>query len=89
MLHRPVPRIIHPYSLATTEILYRMPDHPHLLQSFIWQTMDIAPEFPSIAKFLAHWERHIEAVIHSVKIASKELTRPAEFRRVDAVWTLH
>ena len=89
MLHRRVPRIIHPYCLATTEVLYRMPDYPHLLQSFIWQTMDIAPEFPSVAKFLSHWEKNIEAAIHSVKVASKALAKPAEFRRVDAVWTLH
>lgn len=89
MLQRRVPRIIHPYCLATMEILYQMPDYPHLLQSFTWQTMDIAPEFPSVAKFLGHWEKNIEAAIHSVKVASKALARPAEFRRVDAVWTLH
>ena len=89
MQPRRVPKIIHPYSLTTAEILYRMPDHPHLLQSFVWQTLDIAPNFPSIVKFLAHWEREIEAAIHSVKVASKALARPAEFRRVDSVWTLH
>jgi len=89
MLNRRVPRIIHPYCLATTEILYRMPDHPHLLQSFVWQTMDIAPEFPSVTKFLSHWEKNIEAIIHSVMVASKALAKPAEFRRVDQMWTLH
>jgi len=66
-----------------------MPDYPHLLQSFVWQTMDIAPEFPSVAKFLSHWERNIEAVIYSVKVASKALAKPAEFRRVNSIWTLH
>ena len=89
MLNRRVPRIIHPYCLATTEILYRMPDHPHLLQSFVWQTIDIAPEFPSVTKFLSHWEKNIEAIIHSVMVASKALAKPAEFRRVDQMWTLH
>jgi uncharacterized protein Usg len=25
------------FSLTTAEILYRIPDHPRLLQSYIWQ----------------------------------------------------
>jgi len=77
------------YSLATTEILYWLPDHPNLLQAFIWQTMDMAPDFPSIQKFLTHWEKNVQARIHSIKVASRALLRPAEFRRVDQVWTLH
>ena len=28
------------YRLTTAEILYRIPDHPQLLQSFIWQDLD-------------------------------------------------
>ena len=28
------------YRLTTAEILYYMPDHPDLLQSFLWQTYD-------------------------------------------------
>ena len=31
------------HSLTTTEILYCMPDHPSLLQSFVWQCYDIHP----------------------------------------------
>src|SRR5438477_601962 len=34
------------FSLTTAEILYRMPDHPSLLQSFIWQEYDVHPRFP-------------------------------------------
>ena len=25
------------YGLTTAQILYHMPDHPHVLQTFIWQ----------------------------------------------------
>ena len=88
MRRRPLP-ILKPYCLATTEVVYRLPDHPSVLQSFIWQTTDIAPDFPAILKFLAYWESHIEAKIHSVKVASRSLIRPPEFRRVDQVWTVH
>ena len=31
------------YRLTTAEILYHLPDHPSLLQTFVWQTMDRAP----------------------------------------------
>ncbi|MCB0177573.1 MAG: aspartate-semialdehyde dehydrogenase, partial [Anaerolineae bacterium] len=29
------------YGLTTARILYRLPDHPGLLQEFIWQTHDL------------------------------------------------
>ena len=29
------------YRLTTAEILYRMPDHPDLLQTFLWQELDL------------------------------------------------
>ena len=40
------------YRLTTAEILYHLPDHPEILQSYIWQDMDIAPRFPVLQKFL-------------------------------------
>jgi uncharacterized protein Usg len=49
------------YRLTTAEILYRMPDHPHLLQSFLWQKLDLAPRYPVLQRFLDFWEREIEA----------------------------
>ena len=45
------------FGLTTAEILYRMPDHPHLLQSFSWQFADMAPAYPRLKRFLSHWER--------------------------------
>ena len=53
------------YGLMTAEILYRLPDHPKLLQSFLWQTEDLAPKFPELTRFLVFWEREIEGRIHS------------------------
>ena len=76
-------------SLLTTEILYYMPDHPKLLQTFVWQTMDTAPAFPRLAQFLDHWRREIEAMIHSIRIAHSGLLAPAELRAVDGEFQLH
>ena len=33
------------YGLTTARILYHLPDHPHLLQTYVWQDYDIAPSF--------------------------------------------
>jgi uncharacterized protein Usg len=36
------------YRLTTAEIIYHLPDHPDLLQSFVWQKLDRA-RFPRTA----------------------------------------
>ena len=48
------------YSLTTAEIIYRMPDHPKLLQTFVWQDYDIHPRFPKLQGFLDFWSGNIE-----------------------------
>ena len=45
------------YGLLTAEISYYRPDHPRLLQLFVWQCHDIAPAFPELARFLDHDHR--------------------------------
>ena len=76
-------------SLLTAEVLYYRPDYPSLLQSFVWQTIDIAPKFPRLAGFLDHWRREIEAVIHSISIVHAGLLQPAEVRLVGEELKLH
>ncbi|HUY67682.1 MAG TPA: hypothetical protein VMV79_00075 [Alphaproteobacteria bacterium] len=68
------------YRLTTAEIIYRLPDHPDLLQSYIWQELDIAPRFPILHKFLRFWESHIEGKLYVVKVAHQALITPGEFR---------
>ncbi|WP_417671770.1 usg protein [Roseibium sp.] len=68
------------YGLLTAEILYRMPEHPKLLQSFLWQTEDMAPHFPELSRFLKFWEREIEARIHTVRVAHQDLLEPMDYR---------
>jgi uncharacterized protein Usg len=66
------------YRLATAEILYHLPDHPGLLQSYVWQDYDIAPAFPVLRRFLEFWTREIEGRLHSVRLASRGVISPAE-----------
>ncbi|MFC3126833.1 usg protein [Pseudoroseomonas globiformis] len=77
------------WCLTTAEILYHLPDHPGLLQSFIWQKVDQAPDFPELTRFLVFWQREIEGRLHSVRVASSALIRPAEFRFAGGQFTLH
>ena len=77
------------YRLATAEILYHMPDYPDLLQSFIWQHYDIAPEYPTLTKFLDYWTENIEGPIHSVRVARYDLVQPSVARFVDFSYKLH
>lgn len=65
------------WRLTTAEVLYYMPDHPKLIQTFTWQTLDLAPSYPRISKFLEFWKREIEAAIHSVRIGESEELAPA------------
>jgi uncharacterized protein Usg len=39
------------FGLTTANILYRMPDHPSILQGFIWQRYDLHPHFPDCGNF--------------------------------------
>lgn len=77
------------YRLATAEILYRLPDHPSMLQTYIWQDLDLAPRFPVLNTFLDFWQRELEGAIHSVNLASCGLLSPGEWRTVSADLRLH
>ncbi|WP_420100641.1 usg protein [Bosea sp. (in: a-proteobacteria)] len=77
------------YGLTTATILYRIPDHRSVLQTYIWQQYDLAPRFPILQKFLDFWRRELEGPLHSVTIAHARLLKPAEIRTVNGVLTLH
>ncbi|MGH7040736.1 MAG: usg protein [Acetobacteraceae bacterium] len=76
------------YRLTTAEILYRMPDHPDLLQTYVWQELDLAPEFPELRRFLTFWRRKLDGPVHSVRVAVAGPLRRAGFRH-PALLRLH
>jgi uncharacterized protein Usg len=76
------------HRLTTAEILYHLPDHPRLLQSYIWQGLDLAPRFPVLRGFLDFWEREIEGKLHSVRVGVVDLVGPAQ-ARVASEFRLH
>lgn len=73
------------YRLATAEILYHMPDHPGVLQTFIWQHYDIAPAYPELHRFLDFWSRHIDGKLHSVTVARRTIIGPSKIRCAEGI----
>ena len=82
-------RQIEGFSLTTAEILYFLPDHQHLLQTFIWQDLDIAPVYPVLTRFLGFWQKNLDGKLHRVRVASAGLIQPAEFRFAEMLATVH
>lgn len=77
------------YSLATAVILYRMPDHPAILQTYIWQDYDLAPQFPVLRRFLDFWTQSLDGMLHTVTVGHTQLFKPAEFVSCKGEWLLH
>ena len=89
MVSRDFRRQLEGYGLTTAQILYRLPDHPGLLQTYVWQDYDLAPQFPVLIRFLEFWRRELEGPLYSVTVAHSRLIKPAELRPVDGVFRLH
>ena len=77
------------YGLTTANILYRRPDHPWLVQTYVCQDYDLCPMFPHVNKFLSFWLDKLEGPLHSVTVAHARLIKPAEIRAVDGEFRLH
>ena len=77
------------YRLTTAEILYHLPDHPRLLQSYIWQEYDQAPHFPQLRKFLDFWSHNLEGKLHSVKVGHLPMVSAGELRHAEVQLALH
>jgi len=77
------------YSLTTAEIVYRLPDHPLLLQTYLWQDYDLSPRFPKLKAFLDFWTAKLDGKLFKVIVAHRELISPTELRHVGTEFRLH
>lgn len=76
------------YGLTTAQILYWLPDHRNILQSYVWQEYDLSPQYPTLHKFIEFWKREIEGPLHSVTVTHCRLIKPSDFQ-VGRVFNLH
>lgn len=77
------------YGLTTAEFFYRMPDYRNVLNSYVWQDYDLAPDYPMLFKFIEFWQDEIEGELHSVRYAHRKLISPGEWRSVVGELTYH
>ncbi|MDP4796068.1 MAG: usg protein [Rhodospirillales bacterium] len=77
------------YRLTTAQIFYHLPDYPQLLQEFIWQHLDLAPNFPQLKQFLDFWENRIDGKLHSVNITSAKYISPGEMRFAEGMFAIN
>lgn len=77
------------YGLTTAELFYRMPDYLNVLNSFVWQDYDLAPDHPRLFQFLEFWQAEIEGPLHSVRFTHRKLVAPGEWRNQVGEFTLH
>ena len=77
------------YGLTTAEMFYHMPDHPHVLNSFIWQDYDVAPDHDRLLGFISYWRENIDGPLHSVRFTHRKLIAPGEWRNVVGEFHYH
>ena len=60
-----------------------------LLQIYIWQDYDVAPDFPILRKFLDFWAHNLDGPLAEVRVAQKGFIAPAKFKLVNHELILH
>jgi uncharacterized protein Usg len=77
------------FGLTTAELFYRMPDYRNVLNSFVWQEYDLAPDYPKLFGFIEFWQEKIEGPLHSVRFTHRKMIAPGEWRNVVGEFRLH
>lgn len=78
----PVELMLKGYGLTTAEMTYRMPDHKNVLNTFLWQDYDLAPDYPRLFEFIEFWHDSIEGPLHSVRFTHRKQLAAGEWRNV-------
>ena len=77
------------YGLTTAEIFYRMPDYRNVLNTFVWQDYDLAPDHPRLFKFIAYWQAHIDGPLHSVRFTHRKMIAATDWQQLKGEFFLH
>ncbi|MEL7344251.1 MAG: usg protein [Pseudomonadota bacterium] len=77
------------YGLTTAEMVYRMPDYQHVLNIYVWQDYDLAPDHPKLFEFIEFWQETLEGPLQSVRFVHRKMISPGAWRHVTGEFTLH
>jgi uncharacterized protein Usg len=75
--------------LRRDEMIYRMPDYRSVLNTFVWQDYDLAPDYPKLFEFIEFWHDEIEGPLHSVRFTHRKMIAPGEWQNVTGTFTYH
>ena len=70
------------YGLTTAEMIYRLPDYRNVLNTFVWQDYDLAPDHAKLFDFIEFWQDAIEGPLHSVRFSHRKRMSAGEWRHV-------
>jgi len=82
-------RMLKGYGLTTAQLYYRMPDYLNVLNTFLWQDYDLAPDYPEMFRFIEFWQTSIDGPLHSIQFTHRKLIAPGEWRNVVGEIRLH
>ncbi|WP_300585737.1 aspartate-semialdehyde dehydrogenase [Marivita sp.] len=77
------------YGLTTAQLFYRMPDYKNVLNTFVWQEYDLAPDHPKLFEFIEFWQDTIEGPLHSVQYTHRKLLASGEWQQIVGEFTVH
>ncbi len=77
------------YGLTTAQLFYRMPDYKNVLNTFVWQEYDLAPDHPKLFEFIEFWQDTIDGPLHSVQYTHRKLLSSGEWRQIVGEFTVH
>ena len=89
MEHSETDLMLKGYGLTTAEFFYRMPDYTHVLNSYIWQEYDLAPDHPRLFRFIEFWQDSIEGKLHSVRFSHRRPLASGDWRQVVGEFRYH
>lgn len=81
--------LLNGYGLTTAEMYYHMPDHRRVLNTFVWQDYDLAPDHPKLFEFIEYWQDTLDGPLHSVRFVHRKMLAPGEWRNVVGELLLH
>jgi len=89
-----VARQLNGWRQTTAIIIYRMPGHQSLVQTFIWQDLDRFDEeparaFPRLRKFCTWWNANLDGAIVHVTVGAIPVITAGEMRHVGTELRLH
>jgi len=77
------------YGLTTAQIYYHMPDYKNVLNTFVWQEYDLAPDYHRLFQFIEFWQANIEGPLHSVQFTHRIQLSSGQWRNVVGEFTYH